>query len=152
MRAALEARDEEHVPSQAMSLSSIQLHAAIAVLEAPLPRDSIKEHRSRERRKLFLPPLGSSQYDAPRCGACDCGKLPRSGVDELVVSPVAVSQAMQRAGRAGREGPGKCFRAFFGKNSSSICSAGILTWLQQKTIRNWNLGLTKEHFHPTPDT
>jgi ATP-dependent RNA helicase DHX8/PRP22 len=37
---------------------------------------------------------------------------PRSGVDELVVAPVAVSQAMQRAGRAGREGPGKCFRLY----------------------------------------
>jgi ATP-dependent RNA helicase DHX8/PRP22 len=35
---------------------------------------------------------------------------PRSGVDELVIAPVAVSQAMQRAGRAGREAPGKCFR------------------------------------------
>ena len=48
----------------------------------------------------------------------DCGLTkqriyhPRSGVDELVVSPVAVSQAMQRAGRAGREGPGKCFRLY----------------------------------------
>ena len=37
---------------------------------------------------------------------------PRSGVDELVVAPVAVSQATQRAGRAGREGPGKCFRLY----------------------------------------
>lgn len=37
---------------------------------------------------------------------------PRSGVDELAVAPVAVSQAMQRAGRAGREGPGKCFRLY----------------------------------------
>ena len=37
---------------------------------------------------------------------------PRSGVDELLVAPVAVSQATQRAGRAGREGPGKCFRLY----------------------------------------
>ena len=37
---------------------------------------------------------------------------PRSGVDELVVAPIAVSQATQRAGRAGREAPGKCFRLY----------------------------------------
>ena len=37
---------------------------------------------------------------------------PKSGVDELLVAPVAVSQATQRAGRAGREAPGKCFRLY----------------------------------------
>jgi len=37
---------------------------------------------------------------------------PRSGVDELLVSPIAQSQAQQRAGRAGREAPGKCFRLY----------------------------------------
>jgi ATP-dependent RNA helicase DHX8/PRP22 len=37
---------------------------------------------------------------------------PRSGVDELMVAPIAQSQAMQRAGRAGREAPGKCFRLY----------------------------------------
>ena len=35
---------------------------------------------------------------------------PKSGVDELLVAPVAVSQATQRAGRAGREAPGKMFQ------------------------------------------
>ena len=37
---------------------------------------------------------------------------PRSGVDELLVTPIAQSQAQQRAGRAGREAPGKCFRLY----------------------------------------
>ena len=45
---------------------------------------------------------------------------PRSGVDELVVAPVAVSQATQRAGRAGREGPGKCFRLYCEDAMSSL--------------------------------
>ena len=37
---------------------------------------------------------------------------PRSGVDELAITPIAQSQAQQRAGRAGREAAGKCFRLY----------------------------------------
>lgn len=35
-----------------------------------------------------------------------------TGVDSLQVTAVSKAQATQRAGRAGREGPGKCFRIF----------------------------------------
>ena len=45
---------------------------------------------------------------------------PAKRVDELVVAPVAVSQATQRAGRAGREGPGKCFRLYCEDAMSSL--------------------------------
>eukprot|EP00308_Calcidiscus_leptoporus_P000324 CAMPEP_0119379980 /NCGR_PEP_ID=MMETSP1334-20130426/54975_1 /TAXON_ID=127549 /ORGANISM="Calcidiscus leptoporus, Strain RCC1130" /LENGTH=1061 /DNA_ID=CAMNT_0007399645 /DNA_START=58 /DNA_END=3243 /DNA_ORIENTATION=+ len=37
---------------------------------------------------------------------------PRSGMESLIVTPVAKSSANQRAGRAGRVAPGKCFRLF----------------------------------------
>eukprot|EP00793_Prasinoderma_coloniale_P001117 PRCOL_00006108-RA len=36
----------------------------------------------------------------------------RTGVDALVVTPVSKAAARQRAGRAGREAPGKCFRLY----------------------------------------
>lgn len=48
----------------------------------------------------------------------DCGKVktkryrPRIGLESLLVTPVSKSSAMQRAGRAGREAAGKCFRLF----------------------------------------
>ncbi|KAJ7200850.1 P-loop containing nucleoside triphosphate hydrolase protein [Mycena pura] len=35
---------------------------------------------------------------------------PRLGMDSLVVMPISQAQAHQRAGRAGRTGPGKCYR------------------------------------------
>lgn len=35
---------------------------------------------------------------------------PRSGVDTLAVGPISQAAARQRAGRAGRDGPGKCYR------------------------------------------
>lgn len=37
---------------------------------------------------------------------------PRLGMDSLVVSPISRAQAKQRSGRAGRTGPGKCFRLY----------------------------------------
>lgn len=37
---------------------------------------------------------------------------PKLGMDSLVVTPISQVQANQRAGRAGRTGPGKCFRLY----------------------------------------
>lgn len=37
---------------------------------------------------------------------------PKLGMDALVVTPISQAQANQRAGRAGRTGPGKCFRLY----------------------------------------
>jgi ATP-dependent RNA helicase DHX8/PRP22 len=37
---------------------------------------------------------------------------PKTGMDALVVCPISKAQAKQRAGRAGRTGPGKCYRLY----------------------------------------
>lgn len=37
---------------------------------------------------------------------------PKLGMDTLVVSPISQASARQRAGRAGRTGPGKCYRLY----------------------------------------
>ncbi len=37
---------------------------------------------------------------------------PKLGMDSLVVKPISQAQANQRSGRAGRTGPGKCFRLY----------------------------------------
>ncbi|ONI31039.1 hypothetical protein PRUPE_1G288500 [Prunus persica] len=48
---------------------------------------------------------------------------PNKGLESLVVVPISKAQALQRSGRAGREGPGKCFRLYqedqFGKFEDS---------------------------------
>lgn len=33
-------------------------------------------------------------------------------MDQLIVTPISQAQAKQRAGRAGRTGPGKCYRLY----------------------------------------
>ncbi|KAG1334416.1 putative pre-mRNA-splicing factor ATP-dependent RNA helicase DEAH10-like [Cocos nucifera] len=44
---------------------------------------------------------------------------PLTGMESLIIIPTSKAQALQRSGRAGREGPGKCFRLYleseFGK-------------------------------------
>ncbi|XP_068668332.1 pre-mRNA-splicing factor ATP-dependent RNA helicase DEAH10-like isoform X2 [Aristolochia californica] len=44
---------------------------------------------------------------------------PVTGMESLIIIPASKAQALQRSGRAGREGPGKCFRLYpeseFGK-------------------------------------
>ncbi len=48
----------------------------------------------------------------------DCGKAKtkhfrtRLGLDSLLVKPISKSAAIQRKGRAGREGPGQCYRLY----------------------------------------
>ncbi|CAI5441381.1 unnamed protein product [Caenorhabditis angaria] len=37
---------------------------------------------------------------------------PKSGMDSLVVTPISQAAAQQRSGRAGRTGPGKCYRLY----------------------------------------
>lgn len=37
---------------------------------------------------------------------------PKLGMDSLVVSPISQASARQRSGRAGRTGPGKCYRLY----------------------------------------
>lgn len=37
---------------------------------------------------------------------------PRTGMESLIVTPISKASALQRSGRAGRTGPGKCFRLY----------------------------------------
>ncbi|KAG6498427.1 hypothetical protein ZIOFF_046340 [Zingiber officinale] len=48
---------------------------------------------------------------------------PVTGMESLIIIPTSKAQALQRSGRAGREGPGKCFQLYpeseFGKLADS---------------------------------
>ena len=39
---------------------------------------------------------------------------PRTAIESLVVTPISKASASQRAGRGGRNRPGKCFRLYTG--------------------------------------
>ena len=52
---------------------------------------------------IYLNPLGFAKIKVFN---------PRLGMDSLVVAPISQASAKQRAGRAGRTGPGKCYRLY----------------------------------------
>ena len=62
---------------------------------------------------------------------------PKLGMDSLVVTPISQAQAKQRAGRAGRTGPGKCFRLY---TESAYTSEMLPTTIPE--IQRQNLAMT----------
>ncbi|KAJ5527449.1 hypothetical protein N7513_011608 [Penicillium frequentans] len=61
---------------------------------------------------------------------------PKLGMDSLVVTPVSQAQAKQRAGRAGRTGPGKCFRLYTEAAYQSEMLPTTIPEIQRQNICN----------------
>ena len=50
---------------------------------------------------------------------------PRSGIESLLVAPISQASALQRAGRAGRTKPGKCYRLYTKSAYSSLSQTSV---------------------------
>ncbi|ONI32449.1 hypothetical protein PRUPE_1G368500 [Prunus persica] len=62
---------------------------------------------------------------------------PKQGLDSLVITPMSQASAKQRAGHAGRTGPGKCYRLY---TESAYCNEMSPTSIPE--IQRINLGTT----------
>ena len=62
---------------------------------------------------------------------------PKIGMDSLVVTPISQASAKQRAGRAGRTGPGKCYRLY-----TEAAYNNEMLPLNVPEIQRTNLGMT----------
>lgn len=58
-------------------------------------------------------------------------------MDSLVVTPISQASAKQRAGRAGRTGPGKCYRLY-----TEAAYSNEMLPLNVPEIQRTNLGMT----------
>ena len=56
------------------------------------------------------------------------------GMDSLIVTPISQAQAKQRAGRAGRTGPGKCFRLYTEAAYQSEMLATTIPEIQRQNL------------------
>ena len=83
----------------------------------------------------------------------DCGYVkqksynPRTGMDALVVVPVSKVQAIQRAGRAGRTQPGKCYRLYSEKFYLEEMKENTVPEILRVNLANVLLNLKDMGFH-----
>ena len=68
---------------------------------------------------------------------------PKIGMDSLVVAPISQASAKQRAGRAGRTGPGKCYRLY-----TEAAFKSEMLELSVPEIQRTNLGRLPQHTMP----
>lgn len=61
---------------------------------------------------------------------------PKLGMDSLIVTPISQAQANQRAGRAGRTGPGKCFRLYTEAAYQSEMLPTTIPEIQRQNLAN----------------
>lgn len=61
---------------------------------------------------------------------------PKLGMDSLVVVPISRASAQQRAGRAGRTGPGKCFRLYTQQAFDSEMLPTTIPEIQRQNLAN----------------
>ncbi|KAJ7978712.1 ATP-dependent RNA helicase [Quillaja saponaria] len=66
---------------------------------------------------------------------------PRTGMESLLVTPISKASAMQRAGRSGRTGPGKCFRLYTAYNYYHDLEDNTIPEIQRTNLANVVLSL-----------
>lgn len=95
----------------------IPLHGS---LSAQAQQEGFKKTKEKFTRKIVLATnIAETSVTVPGVRyVVDCGKSkvkqyrPRLGLESLLIKPISKVSAIQRAGRAGREAEGKCFRLY----------------------------------------
>ncbi|KAJ9677525.1 hypothetical protein PVL29_022492 [Vitis rotundifolia] len=72
---------------------------------------------------------------------------PRTGMESLLVTPISKASAMQRAGRSGRTGPGKCFRLYTAYNYYNDLEDNTVPEIQRTNLANVVLSLKSLGIH-----
>ncbi|KDP35779.1 hypothetical protein JCGZ_10415 [Jatropha curcas] len=72
---------------------------------------------------------------------------PRTGMESLLITPISKASAMQRAGRSGRTGPGKCFRLYTAYNYQHDLDDSTVPEIQRTNLANVVLSLKSLGIH-----
>lgn len=119
---------EEYAATLASNVPKIKVLPLYGQLSMEAQREAFLPVRDRFTRKIVLATnIAETSVTVPGVRyVVDCGKAkvkqfrPRLGMESLLAKPISKSSAVQRTGRAGREGPGKCFRLYTEQSFQSL--------------------------------
>lgn len=111
---------EEYAATTASNVPKIKVCPLYGQLSMEGQREAFMPVKTAFTRKIVLATnIAETSVTVPGVRyVVDCGKAkvkkyrPRLGMESLLASVISKSSALQRTGRAGREGPGKCFRLY----------------------------------------
>lgn len=111
---------EEYAATLASNVPKIKAVPLYGQQSIEAQREAFKPVKERFTRKIVLATnIAETSVTVPGVRyVIDGGKAkvkqfrPRLGMESLLAKPISKSSAIQRTGRAGREGPGKCYRMY----------------------------------------
>ncbi|CVK82879.1 related to ATP-dependent RNA helicase [Fusarium mangiferae] len=111
---------EEYAETLASNVPKIKVFPLYGQLSMDAQREAFLPVKTHFTRKIVLATnIAETSVTVPGVRyVVDCGKAKvkqyraRLGMESLLAKPISKSSAVQRTGRAGREGPGKCFRLY----------------------------------------
>lgn len=124
---------EEYSASLASNVPKIKAVPLYGQLSIEAQREAFLPLKSRFTRKVVLA-TNIAETSVTVSGVryvVDGGKAkikqfrPRLGMESLLAKPISKSSAIQRTGRAGREGPGKCYRLYTEANFEAMLAADL---------------------------
>ena len=111
---------EEYAATLPASVPKIKAYPLFGQLSIEAQHEAFQPVKASFTRKVVLATnIAETSVTVPGVRyVVDCGKAkikqfrPRLGMESLLAKPVSKSSAIQRTGRAGREGPGRCYRLY----------------------------------------
>lgn len=111
---------EEYAETLASNVPKLKVFPLYGQLSIDAQRDAFQPVKASFTRKIVLATnIAETSVTVPGVRyVVDGGKAKvkqyraRLGMESLLAKPISKSSAVQRTGRAGREGPGKCFRLY----------------------------------------
>ncbi|KAK5987696.1 putative ATP-dependent RNA helicase prh1 [Cladobotryum mycophilum] len=111
---------EEYAATLASNVPKVKVIPLYGQLSIEAQQDAFRPVKSSFTRKIVLATnIAETSVTVPGVRyVVDCGKAkvkqyrPRLGMESLLAKPISRSSAVQRTGRAGREGPGKSYRLY----------------------------------------
>ncbi|KAH6619703.1 P-loop containing nucleoside triphosphate hydrolase protein [Chaetomium sp. MPI-SDFR-AT-0129] len=124
---------EEYASTLGPKLPKLKVFPLFGQLSMEAQHQAFQPIKGGQTRKLVLATnIAETSVTVPGVRyVIDCGKSkvkqfrPRLGMESLLAKPISKSSAIQRTGRAGREGPGKCFRLYTEETYESLYNTDL---------------------------